>query len=72
VTGFDRAAWQHSTALELPLEKCLALNRGMAVLRSVIACLRPAVLGDHILAATWLLPADSETLVRAAGELAPI
>jgi acyl-CoA thioester hydrolase len=30
----------------------------MAVLRSVIAYLRPAVLGDTIRVATWLLPAD--------------
>ncbi len=81
VTWLDRAAWQHSAVLGLPIDKCLSLDRGMAVLRSVIAYLRPAVLGDQILAATWLLPAvgklrvkrrfqvrraaDGETLVRA-------
>jgi len=88
VTWLDRAAWQHSAALELPIEKCLALDRGMAVLRSVIAYLRPAVLGDQIAVATWLLPAvgklrvkrrfqvrraaDGETLVRAEVEYACI
>ena len=61
---FDRAAWEHSAALGLPLEKCLQLDRGMAVLRSVIAYLRPAVLGDTIHAATWLLPADGRLRVR--------
>ena len=64
VTWFDRAAWEHSAALGLPLEKCLQLDRGMAILRSVIAYLRPAVLGDTIHVATWLLPADGKLRVR--------
>jgi acyl-CoA thioester hydrolase len=64
MTWFDRAAWEHSAALGLPLEKCLQLDRGMAVLRSVIAYLRPAVLGDSIRVATWLLPADGRLRVR--------
>ena len=64
VTWLDRAAWRHSAALELPLEKCLSLDRGMAVLRSVIAYLRPAVLGDQILVATWLLPANGKLRVK--------
>jgi acyl-CoA thioester hydrolase len=64
MTWFDRAAWEHSAVLGLPIEKCLQLDRGMAVLRSVIAYLRPAVLGDAILVATWLLPADRKLRVR--------
>jgi len=64
VTWFDRAAWAHSAALGLPLDKCLQLDRGMAVLRSVIAYLRPAVLGDRIHVATWLLPAEGKLRVR--------
>ena len=36
----------------------------MAVLRSVIAYLRPAVLNDAILLATWLLPGDGKLRVR--------
>jgi len=64
MTWFDRAAWEHSAALGLPIEKCLQLDRGMAVLRSVIAYLRPAVLGDTIRVATWLLPAAGKLRVR--------
>jgi acyl-CoA thioester hydrolase len=64
MTWFDRAAWEHSAALGLPVEKCLQLDRGMAVLRSVIAYLRPAVLGDTIYVATWLLPAEGKLRVR--------
>jgi acyl-CoA thioester hydrolase len=64
MTWFDRAAWEHSAALGLPLEKCLQLDRGMAVLRSVIAYLRPAVLGDTIRVATWLLPGEGKLRVR--------
>ncbi len=64
MTWFDRAAWDHSAALGLPLEKCLELDRGMAVTRSVIAYLRPAILADAILIATWLLPAAGRLRVR--------
>jgi len=64
MTWFDRAAWEHSAALGLPIEACLQLDRGMAVVRSVIAYLRPALLGDGIHVATWLLPADGKLRVR--------
>jgi acyl-CoA thioester hydrolase len=64
MTWFDRAAWEHSAALGLPIEKCLQLDRGMAVLRSVIVYLRPAILGDRINVATWLLPAEGKLRVR--------
>src|SRR5271167_110092 len=64
MTWFDRAAWEHSAALGLPIEKCLQVDRGMAVLRSVIAYLKPAVLGDAIRVATWLLPANGKLRVR--------
>jgi acyl-CoA thioester hydrolase len=64
MSWFDRAAWEHSAALGLSIEKCLQLDRGMAVLRSVIAYLRPAVLGDTIHVATWLLPGDGKLRVR--------
>ena len=32
MTWFDRVAWAHSAALGLPIETCLQLDRGMAVL----------------------------------------
>jgi acyl-CoA thioester hydrolase len=64
MTWFDRAAWQHSAVLGLPIDKCLQLDRGMAVVRSVIAYLRSAVLGDTICVATWLLPSDGKLRVR--------
>ena len=86
VTWCDRAAWDHSAALGLPIERCLALDRGMAVIRSTIVYLRPALRGDAVQVATWLLPserrlrigrrfqvrrpADGATLVRAAIEYA--
>jgi acyl-CoA thioester hydrolase len=64
MSWFDRVAWDHSAALGLPIEKCLQLDRGMAVVRSVIAYLRPAVLGDTVQAATWLLPSEGKLRVR--------
>lgn len=86
MTWFDRAAWDHSAAVGLPVEECLGLNRGMVVLRSVIAYVRPAVRGDAVRVATWILPnqrkvrvsrrfqvlrdSDGETLARAEIEYA--
>ena len=63
MSWFDRAAWEHSAALGLPIDACLQLDRGMAVLRSVIAYLRPALLGDTVQIATWLLPGDGKLRV---------
>ena len=42
VTWCDRIAWDHSAALGLPLARCLEIDRGMAVVRTVIQYLRPA------------------------------
>jgi acyl-CoA thioester hydrolase len=64
VTWCDRVAWSHSAALGLPLDRCLKLDRGMAVVRTVIAYLRPALLNDELIIATWLLPAESRLCVR--------
>lgn len=64
VTWFDRAAWSHSSVLGLAIERCLALNRGMAVLRSEIAYQRPALLGDRVEVATWLLAGNGKLRVR--------
>jgi acyl-CoA thioester hydrolase len=64
VTWCDRSAWDHSAALGLPISRCLQLDRGMAVVRTVITYLRPAVLDDVVLVATWLLPSESKLRVR--------
>jgi acyl-CoA thioester hydrolase len=53
---FDRVAWDHSAAVGLPIDRCLSLDRGMVVLRSVIAYLRPALRDDVVRIATWLIP----------------
>lgn len=64
VTWCDRIAWDHSTALGLPLSRCLELDRGMAVVRTVIQYLRPALLGDVVHVATWIVPVESRLRVR--------
>jgi acyl-CoA thioester hydrolase len=58
LTWLDRAAWSHSASLGVPLEKCLALRRGMAAQRIEIDYLRAAVRGDRVEAATWIVNAD--------------
>src|ERR1700745_1709565 len=58
LTWLDRAAWSHSAALGVPLERCVALRRGMAAQRIAIEYLRAAVRGDVVQAATWIVSAD--------------
>ncbi len=58
LTWLDRVAWSHSSSLGVPVEQCLALRRGMAAQRIEIDYLRPAVLGDQIQAATWIVRND--------------
>lgn len=64
VTWCDRVAWSHSAALGLPLDLCLKLDRGMAVIRTLITYLRPALRDDQLTIATWILPASSRLCVR--------
>ena len=64
MTWCDRIAWDHSAALGLPIERCLELDRGMAVVRTVIQYLRPALLGDVVHVATWIVPVESRLRVR--------
>jgi acyl-CoA thioester hydrolase len=64
VTWCDRIAWDHSAVLGLPIERCLEIDRGMAVVRTIIQYLRPALLGDVVHIATWIVPVDSRLRVR--------
>ncbi|MGB6603043.1 MAG: acyl-CoA thioesterase [Steroidobacteraceae bacterium] len=84
LTWLDHAAWSHSAALGLPLERCVAMRRGMAALRTEIDYLLAAVRGDAVEVATWIArsdgrlrcerrfqivrPADGRTLARAVTE----
>lgn len=63
VTWCDRVAWDHSAALGLPVSRCVELDRGMAVVRTLIAYLRPTFLGDDLAMATWILPAESRLCI---------
>ena len=81
VRWLDHCAWSHSAALGLPAEHCIGSRRGMAVLRTPIHYLAPALAGDELEAGTWIVandgrlrvwrrfqlrrPADGRTLLRA-------
>jgi acyl-CoA thioester hydrolase len=54
----DGIAWGHSAALGLPLERCLALRRGMAVRHTRADYLEAALLADTLLLATWIVACD--------------
>ena len=63
LTWLDRAAWSHSAALGLPLERCVALRRGMAALRTEIDFVRAALAGDQVQVATWIAAGDGRLRV---------
>jgi len=54
----DVIAWAHSMKLGLPLERCLALRRGMAVRHTRVDYLEAALLADTLLLATWIVACD--------------
>jgi len=58
VQWLDRAAWQHSACLGIPIERCIALRRGMAVRHTRLDYLAAAVLDDELLIATWIYDSD--------------
>jgi len=64
LTWLDRAAWSHSAALGVPLERCISLRRGMAAQRIEIDYLRAALAGDVVQAATWIVSADARLRVE--------
>jgi acyl-CoA thioester hydrolase len=77
----DETAWSHSTALGLSPESCIGSRRGMAVLRSQLHYLAPALASDQLEVGTWIVgtdgrlrcarrfqirrPGDGRTLLRA-------
>jgi len=81
LTWLDRAAWSHSATLGVTIERCVALRRGMAALRTEIDFERAALRAERVEVATWiaesdrrlrvtrrfqvLRPADGATLARA-------
>jgi acyl-CoA thioester hydrolase len=54
----DGIAWAHSLKLGLPLERCLALRRGMAVRHTRVDYLEAALLADTLLLGTWIVACD--------------
>lgn len=54
----DGIAWAHSSKLGLPIERCLALRRGMAVRHTRADYLEAALLGEALLIATWIVACD--------------
>jgi acyl-CoA thioester hydrolase len=60
----DAIAWAHSADLGLPLERCLALRRGMAIRHTRVDYLEAALLGDDLLIGTWIIASDRRLRCR--------
>lgn len=64
LSWLDEAAWSHSAVLGLSLQQCLEMRRGMAAHHTEIDYLRAALLGDQVLAGTWIVGTDSKLRVE--------
>jgi acyl-CoA thioester hydrolase len=60
VSQLERTSWAHSNALGLNIEQYQALDRGMAISRHEIDYMAPALLGDTLLCATWIVTCDNK------------
>ena len=58
VSKLELVSWHHSNRLGLTIEQYQQLDRGMAISRHEIDYLSPAILGDTLLCATWIVECD--------------
>jgi len=61
----ENVAWDHSVALGMRQADYTRLGHGMVVRRHELDYVAPALLGDRVLLATWIV-ADGTTLFRGA------
>ena len=60
----ENVAWDHSTALGMRQEDYTRLGHGMVVRRHELDYVAPALLGDRVLLATWIVGLDRLLLHR--------
>ena len=60
----ENVAWDHSVALGMRPEDYTRLGQGMVVRRHELDYLVPALLGDRVLLATWIVGLDKLSLHR--------
>jgi acyl-CoA thioester hydrolase len=60
----ENVAWDHSVALEMRPQDYTRLGHGMVVRRHELDYVAPALLGDRVLLATWIVGLDRLSLHR--------
>ena len=60
----ENVAWHHSVALGMRREDYTRLGHGMVVRRHELDYVAPALLGDRVLLATWIVALDRLSLHR--------
>lgn len=60
----EDVAWDHSVALGMRQEDYMRLGHGMVVRRHELDYVAPALLGDRVLLATWIVALDRLSLHR--------
>ncbi len=64
VRWLEQVSWAHSGALGLGLDVYRARQRAMVVRRHELDYLAPALQGQHLVIATWLLPLSNRLSVQ--------
>jgi len=60
----ENVAWDHSVALDMRPQDYTRLGHGMVVRRHELDYVAPALLGDRVLLATWIVGLDRLSLHR--------
>lgn len=58
IQWLEQCSWAHSAAVGLPLERCVALKRGMAIRRTEVDYLLAAQSGDRVVVGNWVTSAS--------------
>ena len=58
LSWLEQCAWAHSAAVGFPEEKCLEMERGMAVRRMGLEYLAACFEGDRVLVGNWVVAND--------------
>jgi acyl-CoA thioester hydrolase len=60
----EEVGWRHTDSVGLPWERWAELDRAMAVLHARLDFVRPALLGDEVMLATWIAANDGRVRIR--------
>lgn len=58
LSRLEKLAWEHSNSLGLHFSQYQKLDRGMVIRRHELNYIKPLLLGDNVMCATWITQCD--------------